>query len=265
MDVECFKHALVFVVVTVPSNSVDEIGLVAVSEDGEILGSALVDLDHTLPFLQEWLSSPNTQVVFVCTFLSGRNTTVLRRFIEQAGYYNISFNGIAYSSLTGAQLISRYEDSMFDIARYFANHLCISQNIIPTLSSYRVTVYVACVRDKSYDLTLAAGTTLHGVQVARRLHYDSDVCEVLTPWTSKPHFYNIVLIGNYLCTQTLHAICNLLLRHGHTIDVARREYMKISEREFKQLCRVDSCKPNYMLAKEVLSEFIVRKRMQDRQ
>lgn len=265
MAVECFKHALVFVVVTVPSNSVDEIGLVTVSEDGELLGSALVDLDHTLPFLQEWLSSPNTHVAFVCTFLSGRNTTVLRRFIEHAGYYNISFNGIAYSSLTGAQLVGRYEDSMFDIASFFAKHLCINQNIISSLPSYRVTIYVACVRDKSYDMTLAAGTTLHGVQIARRLHYDSDVCEVLTPWTSKPQFYNIVLIDNYLCTQTLHAICKLLLHHGHTIDITRREYMKLPEREFKQLCRVDAHKPSYMFAKEVLKEFIVRKRMQDRQ
>lgn len=252
---------MIFVVVTVPHGSADEIELGVVTPYGELIRRDRVNLDSVSVFLQDWLMVPSTQVIFVASLLSGMNTAILRRHLEDLGFYNVSFNGIAYCSLTDVQLLDKYNETLEVVAEYFAHHLAVDTQGHVYAPFYRTEVYVALTYDASCGFTLAAGTLFHGVQLSKRLHYNSDICEALIPWLSKPLFYNIVLICNYLSSDAL-AVVNKVLTHHlcslSQLDVTR---MDVATANFLQFCRGDRKKPNYNFARAVLEEFIVQKRL----
>lgn len=253
---------MIFVVATVPPHSSDEIGLVIVSPSGELLRSKRVDLDGVARFLHEWLAVPSIQVVFVCALLSGMNTTIMRRHLEELGYYNVSFNGMAYCSLTNDQLIDKSDLEMEEIAGFFADHLAIDTPGVSYFPIYQTNVYVTLTYDTKCGFTIAAGTIYHGVQLAQRLHYNADICETLIPWLSKPLLYRLILVCNYLSIDAIEAVNKVIDHHCQSLDNLYRVEMTLATANFRRFCREESRKPNYNFARAVLEEFIVQKRLQ---
>ena len=262
MAVECFVDELIFVIVTVPENSNNELCLVVANDAGSIIKYKRVEMDEVADFLKDWLGLPLVRLVFVCTVLSGRNCCVLRNYFDELGYTNINYNGLAYSSLTAAQFLHYHNDTVLDIAHVFLDHLAVDHSGYMYEPIYQTNVYLSCTYERAHSFTVAAGTIEHGVQVAQQIHYTTDICGLLLPWFSKPRLYKIVIISNFTSIDGLSRVECALSRHGLSLKNVAREEMKIKHSSFQKFARVNEYWPGHLFAKVVLEEFIVQKRMQ---
>lgn len=262
MAVECFMHELVFVIITVPQNSDNELCLVVANDSGTVVNYKRVEMDEMADFLSQWLDMPLIRLVFVCTMLSGRNVTVLRNYFDEHGHFNINYNGLAYCSLTSAQFLHYRHDNPLDVAHAFLEHLAVDNSGYMYEPSYQTNVYLSCTYERAHSFTLAAGTLQHGVQVAQRIHYTTDICGLLLPWFSKPRLYKIIIISNFTSIDGLSRIECALSRHGRSLINVEREEMKVSPKSVQQFARFNEYWPDKIFAKMVLEEFIVQKRMQ---
>lgn len=262
MAVECFMDELIFVIVTVPQDSNNELCLVVANEAGGIIKYKRVEMDNVADYLSDWLGLPLIRIVFVCTVLSGRNATVLRNYFDELGYNNINYNGIAYSSLTAAQFLHYRDENAIEVAHLFLDHLAIDNAGHMHDPSYHTNVYLSCTYERAHSFTIAAGTLEHGVQVAQQIHYTTDICGLLLPWFSKPRLYKIIIVSNFTSIDGLSRVECALSRHGLSLKNVEREEMKINPQAFQKFARVNEYWPGHLFAKVVLEEFIVQKRMQ---
>lgn len=259
MAVDCFVHQLIFVVVTVVPSSDDKIGLIVISGGGDTLKFGEADLDGIDDFLLPWLVTPHVNVKFVCSLLSGKNTRIMARHLADLGYHNVSYNGIAYSSLTDDDLLAYVNHDMFDIGYVFSSH--IEDDVFSCVYEERTKVFFICTYGKHSGLSIAAGTLYYGVQVARRIFYATDICEVLLPWFTKPAHYEMVLVKNHSSRCALNKVESALSLHACTLRDVTVVNANDTRGNIGKFCLCEADAPGFVYARALLELFIIEERM----
>jgi hypothetical protein len=258
MAVDCFVHQLIFVVVTVVPDSADEIGLVVIDAGGDTLKFGQTNLDGVDEFLAPWLVVQHVHVKFVCSLLSGKNTRILARHLADLGHHNVSYNGIAYSSLTDYDLLAYVDEDMFDIGYVFSMHI---EDHIFACGQPRTPVFFVCAYGKHTGLSVAAGTLYHGVQVARRVRYATDICETLLPWFTKPSHYEMILVSNYSTCHVLQKVEGALSLHACTLGGISTARIHDKHERLGKFLLLEADKPGFVFAGALLEMFIIQERI----
>lgn len=259
MALGCIVHELIFVVATVPPGSKHEIGMVVVDVKGEVLAHGREELDGVSRFLEPWLTRPCARIKFVCALLSARNACVLSRYLHALGYYEVSYNGIAYTCLTPDVLDESTKGDIFNVARCFASHIIETTDGLPYLPR-RTNVYLVCAHAEGCGLSIAAGTLHDGVQLAINAHYLSDICEALLPWFSKQTHYRIVFVRNYVTNYAWNSVNKALQRHTYSLRGLPVEKLVDPDKRLGRFFLKDIDEPGFVFARCVLETFIVHRR-----
>lgn len=259
MAVDCHIHDIVFVLVTIPPRTVDVVELTVIDDDGHVVEQGVRTLTEAPAFLQAWLTRPCTHVKFICTLLSSYNACIFSRYMLECGYYDVAFNGLAYTRLTPELLESKGRDDAYSTAQFFGRHLVEDTRGWPQMNS-RTKVYLACAHTKDTGISIAVGTVDTGVELAARVYYTMDICEALYPWFGKQSHYKIYFVRNCSTTYSQCVVEAALARHACTLSGLPVIEIVDPDERLKRFFLKDVGHPDFNLARCVIETVIIEKR-----
>lgn len=259
MALDCNLHEVVFVLLCTAADRPYLIDMAVINAHGELVARDRSKLRDVPRVLRPWLSRMGTRIKFVCSLLTSFDQTVFARYMHEHGYYDVAYNGVAYTSLLPDALVQKSRDDLHDVAEFFGAHIVESTDD-QFMRHQRIPVYVACTYNKPSGISIAAGTIERGVEIAVPAHYASDICEALLPWFTKQACYQLFFVANYSTRYSRESVDKALGRRGYSLSKLPLVTLSDPDERLGRFFLTMADAPGFNFARCVLDAFIVEQR-----